>query len=55
MKATKTDKINVSNIPFSLARKVRQLAVDETNGKTAPMVIKLIQEAIKARDEKKGA
>ena len=53
MKA-KTDKINVSNIPFSLARKIRQLAVDETNGKAAPMIIKLIKEALEVRGRKKG-
>ena len=44
-----TTSINVNGIPIDTAVKIRRLAAAETKGKNAPMVVILIQEALRRR------
>lgn len=45
-----TTSINVNGIPIDTAVKIRRLAAAETKGKNAPMVVILIQEALRRRN-----
>ncbi len=54
MNANETTSINVTGIPINTAAKIRRLAAAETKGKTAPMVVILIKEAIEARKNKEA-
>lgn len=55
MNANETTSINVNGIPIDTVAKIRRFAATETKGKTAPMVVILIQEAIEARKNSKEA